>query len=318
MGYASVQPRYNMHYREIEHELEREGLDVMGEKTAIKQDVRPLRIALMNLMPRKERTETQIARLIAATPLQIELTLLTTGSYIPKNVSHHHLSAFYRIFDDIKNEKFDGIIITGAPVEQIPFEAVEYWDELVQIMDWSRTNVHSGLFICWGAQAALYHFHGVPKHILPGKMFGVFPHRVEVQNTGLLRGMPDEISIPVSRHTETRVEDIEEVPSLRALMTSEESGLCMVEDPLLNHVHVFNHLEYDATTLRDEYDRDVKASLPIAVPKYYFPDDDPAKTPPNRWRGHGHLFFNNWINQIYQTAPFNIEAIGDGRREAAE
>ncbi len=300
------------------YELEREGLDVMGEKTAIKQDVRPLRIALMNLMPRKERTETQLARLIGATPLQIELTLLTTGSYIPKNVSHHHLSAFYRTFDDIKSEKFDGIIITGAPVEQLPFDQVEYWDELVQIMDWSRTNVHAGLFICWGAQAALHHFHAVPKHILPGKMFGVFPHHIVQENTEILRGMPDEVVIPVSRHAETRVEDVEKVPDLRVLMTSEESGLCMVENPTLNHIHVLNHLEYDATTLQDEYDRDVREGLPIDVPRYYFPDDDPTQPPPNRWRGHGHLFFHNWINHIYQTTQFDIDKIGVDVRNATE
>lgn len=300
------------------YELEREGLDVMGEKTAIKQDIRPLRIALLNLMPRKEATETQLARLIGATPLQIELTLLTTGSYIPKNVSHHHLSAFYRTFEDVKDEKFDGLIITGAPVETLPFEEVEYWDELVQVMDWSRTNVHSGLFICWGAQAALHHFHQVPKHLLPGKMFGVFQHDIVTPNTALLRGMPDQVCMPVSRHTETRIEDVGKVDGLRVLMTSPDAGLCMVDDRTNNHVHVFNHLEYDATTLRDEYERDVGANLPINVPKNYFPEDDPARPPPNSWRGNGHLFFNNWIYQIYQTTPFEIEKVGERKHVTVE
>lgn len=297
-------------------ELENEGLVVMDEGTAVRQDVRPLRIGLLNLMPQKEKTETQLARLIGATPLQIELTLLTTGSYVPKNVSEHHLSSFYRTWEDVKGEKFDGLIITGAPVEQMPFEEVQYWDEMREIMDWSVENVHSLLNICWGGQAALFHFHGVPKHPLPTKMFGVYPHRVVVPHTTLLRGFSDQLSIPVSRHTETRVEDVRDVPGLEILIDSDEAGLCMVEDRARRHIYMFNHLEYDAWTLRDEYARDVSQNLPIEMPRYYFPEDDPNNVPPNTWRGHGHLFFNNWINEIYQTTPFDLHRVG--LKEAAE
>ena len=291
-------------------ELEREGLMVMSEADAVRQDIRPMRIGLLNLMPQKQKTETQLARLIGATPLQIELTLVTTGSYVPTNVSAHHLSTFYRTWDEVKSQKFDGFIITGAPVETLPFEKVLYWRELEQVLDWTLTHVHSTLDICWGAQAALHHFHRVPKHELPGKMFGVYPHRVMDRTASLLRGFSDELAIPVSRHTETRRADVEKVSDLEILIESDEAGVCLVQDKAKRHIYMLNHLEYDAWTLRDEYQRDVDQGLPIEPPKYYFPENDPSRDPPNTWRGHAHLFIGNWINDAYQTTPFDTDQIG--------
>ena len=289
--------------------LEAEGMVVMSEADAVRQDIRPLRIALLNLMPQKQKTETQIARLIGATPLQIELTLVTTGSYVPNNVSRHHLSTFYKTWDQVKHRKFDGFIVTGAPVETMAFEDVKYWNELRRIFDWTQTHVTSTLNICWGAQAALKHFHDVPKYELDAKMFGVFPHRIENPTVPLLRGFSDEVTVPVSRHTETRRADVERA-GLRVLMDSEEAGLCMADDPAHRHIFMLNHLEYDAWTLRDEYERDRAAGLPIDLPAHYFPDDDPARDPPNTWRSHGHLMIANWINDTYQTSPFDVERIG--------
>ncbi|NMM43544.1 homoserine O-succinyltransferase [Rhodospirillaceae bacterium KN72] len=291
-------------------ELEREGLMVMSEADAVRQDIRPMRIGLLNLMPQKQKTETQLARLIGATPLQIELTLVTTGSYVPTNVSAHHLSTFYRTWDEVKSQKFDGFIVTGAPVETLPFEKVLYWQELEMVMDWTLTHVHSTLDICWGAQAALHHFHRVPKHELPEKMFGVYPHRVLDRTASLLRGFSDELAIPVSRHTETRRADVEKVPGLEVLIESDEAGVCLVQDKAKRHIYMLNHLEYDAWTLRDEYQRDVDQGLPIEPPKYYFPENDPSRDPPNTWRGHAHLFIGNWINDAYQTTPFDTDLIG--------
>ena len=291
-------------------ELEREGLMVMSEADAVRQDIRPMRIGLLNLMPQKQKTETQLARLIGATPLQIELTLVTTGSYVPTNVSAHHLSTFYRTWDEVKSQKFDGFIITGAPVETLPFEKVLYWQELEMVLDWTLTHVHSTLDICWGAQAALHHFHGVPKHELPEKMFGVYPHRVTDRTASLLRGFSDELAIPVSRHTETRRADVEKVPGLEILIESDEAGVCLVQDRAKRHIYMLNHLEYDAWTLRDEYQRDVDQGLTIEPPKYYFPENDPSRDPPNTWRGHAHLFIGNWINDAYQTTPFDPDLIG--------
>jgi homoserine O-succinyltransferase len=293
-------------------QLEREGMMVMSEADAIRQDIRPLRIGLLNLMPQKQKTETQLARLIGATPLQIELTLVTTGSYIPSNVSQHHLATFYRTWDEIRDERFDGFIITGAPVETLPFESVKYWEELTQILDWTRTHVQSCLNICWGAQAALYHFHGVPKHELPAKMFGVFPHRVLDRTSPLLRGFSDELAIPVSRHTETRAEDVAHLPDLEILIESDEAGLCMMRDRANRDIFMLNHLEYDAWTLGEEYERDAREGKEIALPKYYYPGDDPSKNAPNTWRGHAHLFIGNWINETYQTTPFEVSRIGTG------
>lgn len=291
-------------------ELEREGMNVMSEANAIRQDIRPMKIGLLNLMPQKQKTETQLARLIGATPLQIELTLVTTGSYVPSNVSAHHLSTFYRAWEEVREEKFDGFIITGAPVETLPFDQVKYWAELEQILDWTQSNVHSSLDICWGAQAAMYHLHGIPKHELPSKMFGVFPHRVINRTSSLLRGFSDELSIPVSRHTETRLEDIAKVPGLEVLIESDEAGLCVINDAARRHIYMLNHLEYDAWTLRDEYQRDIDEGLKIDPPRYYFPQNDPGRDPANTWRSHAHLFIGNWINDMYQSTPFDLDLIG--------
>lgn len=291
-------------------DLEREGMMVMSEADAIRQDIRPLHIGLLNLMPQKQKTETQLARLIGATPLQIELTLVTTGSYVPSNVSAHHLATFYRTWEEVRHEKFDGFIITGAPVETLPFEEVKYWRELEQVIDWTQTHVHSTLDICWGAQAAMHHFYRIPKRELSGKMFGVFPHRVIDRTASLLRGFADELSIPVSRHTETRREDVEKIDGLNILIDSDESGLCLIEDPAKKHIYMLNHLEYDAWTLRDEFQRDIDEGLQIDPPRYYFPKDDPSQDPPNTWRGHAHLFIGNWINNVYQTTPFDMSGIG--------
>ena len=290
--------------------LEEEGLVVMRESDAIRQDIRPMRIALLNLMPQKEKTETQIARLIGATPLQVELTLITTSSYTPIHAPREHMLAFYRPWEDVAEEKFDGLIVTGAPIEMLPFEEVAYWEELTRIFDWSQTHVHQTLNLCWGAQAALYHFHGVPKHALPRKMFGVYLHRVVTPNTSLLRGFDDAFWVPVSRHTEVRREDLPEDAGIEVLAESDEAGLCLLRDRRRRHVHMFNHLEYDAHTLRDEYERDLKAGLDIQIPKNYFPDDDPTKEPTNHWRSHGHLLVHNWINDVYQETPFDISRIG--------
>lgn len=289
--------------------LEQEGVVVMGERDAVRQDIRPMKIAILNLMPRKERTERQLIRLIGATPLQVELTLLTTASYIPTHVSRQHMIDFYRTHDDVKDQKFDGLIITGAPIETLPFEDVAYWDEMRTIMDWTQTHVHSTFNICWGAQAALHHFRNVPKHELPEKMFGVYEHTVLNPASPLMRGFNDTFPVPVSRHTETRREDLPEDALLEVLAESPASGLCLVNDKRFRQVYIFNHLEYDAHTLADEYNRDVGEGLRIKLPKHYFPDDDPKRDPPNRWRAHGHLLFSNWINEVYQTVPFDPELI---------
>jgi homoserine O-succinyltransferase len=291
--------------------LEREGVVVMSESEAVRQDIRPLRIAMLNLMPQKETTETQWARLIGSTPLQIDFTLVTTASYKPTNVSRKHMKNFYRPWDDVAQEKFDAFIITGAPIEKLPFEDVYYWRELQAILDWTQTHVFQSLDLCWGAQAALYHFHGVPKHLLPSKMFGVFPHHPQVEGSALLRGFDDVFPVPVSRHTETRREDVEKVPGLRILAESPQAGLCLIEDTERRHLCMFNHLEYDAETLGNEYRRDVEQGLEIDIPANYFRNDDPGDDPLNTWRSHAHLFVANWINEIYQHTPFDIARIGD-------
>lgn len=298
--------------------LEREGVRIIRETDAIRQDVRPLRIALLNLMPDKIRTETQIARVVGSTPLQVEMTLLNTGTYRSKNTPERHLLDFYKPWDQVRAEKFDGLIVTGAPVETMDFEAVDYWPELAEIFDWALTNVYRSFYICWGAQAALHHYHGVPKHRLPRKMFGVFRHRILKRDSSLLQGFNDEFSIPVSRHTETRKADIPKKPGLTVLAESEESGLCLMEDRPHRAVYMFNHLEYDADTLKTEYERDVAAGELIQIPKNYFPGDDPARTPKNQWRAFAHLLFWNWISDIYQGSPYDIDQIGEGPAPAAE
>jgi homoserine O-succinyltransferase len=290
--------------------LEQEGLAVMREKDAARQEVRPMRVALLNLMPQKQKTEIQLARLIGSTPLQVEMTLVTTSSYTPIHTSRQHMLDFYRPWEEIKDEKFDALIITGAPIELLPFEEVKYWDELTRILDWSQSHVNQTLGLCWGAQAALYHFYGVPKYELPQKMFGVFEHRIVTPNSTLLRGFTDRFPVPVSRHTEVRREDLPDSPGIQVLADSEQAGLCMIQDLERRHIYMFNHLEYDATTLGDEYARDVSEGLPIDVPANYFPDDDPERAPANQWRSHAHLFIGNWINNVYQTSPAEISQIG--------
>lgn len=293
--------------------LTREGVMVMSEETADRQDIRPLHIALVNLMPKKVQTETQLARLIGATPLQIELTLIRMTEHRSRNTSSEHMEAFYVPFSEARDRKFDGLIITGAPIELLDFEEVSYWDELREIFDWSQTNAHSTMAICWGAQAMLHHFHGVPKHELPKKAFGCIRHKVLSRTSPYLRGFSDDFSVPVSRWTETRVADLPKDAGLEVLIDSAEAGPCLIHDPAHRALYMFNHLEYDSTTLKEEYDRDVENGTPIEVPANYYPDDDPTKPPLNHWRSHAHLLYGNWINEIYQSTPYDTAEIGKGQ-----
>ncbi len=295
-------------------DLEDEGVLLITEGAALHQDVRPLEIALLNLMPQKIKTETQISRLLGATPLQIELTLVTTSSYRPKTTPAEHMLAFYQPWEEVRGRKFDGLVITGAPIETLPFEEVAYWRELTEIYDWSLSHVQETLNICWAGQAALQHFHGVPKHQLSQKMFGVFPHRVQAGRDGLMRGFDDVVAVPVSRHTEIRHADLPDAPGLSVLLASEEAGLCLLRDAPRRQTHMLNHLEYETGTLGEEYRRDLAAGLPIDLPKNYFPDDDPAKAPVNSWRSHGNLLFSNWIYDLYQSTSFELADIPQQRR----
>ncbi|MAK60429.1 MAG: homoserine O-succinyltransferase [Ponticaulis sp.] len=290
--------------------LIREGVRVMTEGVAIRQDIRPMRIGLLNLMPNKRRTELQIARLVGATPLQVEFKLVRVGGHTPKNTSAEHLESFYDTWEEVKSQKFDGFIITGAPVETLPFEEVTYWNEIREILDWTTTNVHSTMNICWGAMAAIWHFHKVPKYVLDTKAYGVYRHKNLYPASPYMSGFSDDFSIPVSRWTECRAEDVAKVPGLEILMNSDETGLCIVHERYKNRLYVFNHIEYDSTSLAEEYERDVEAGKPIQIPHNYFPHNDPKKKPMNRWRSHAHLLFGNWINQIYQTTPYEISKIG--------
>lgn len=290
--------------------LDSEGVMLMRADEADRQDIRPLRIGLLNLMPDKVRTETQIARLVGATPLQVELHLIKMASHTSKTASPEHMLSFYRPWDEVKDQKFDGLIVTGAPIEQMPFEEVTYWPELTALFDWANTHVHSMLTICWGAQAALYHYHGVPKHALQAKAFGVFRHRNLDRASPYLRGFSDDFSIPVSRWTEVRRKDLPEDRGLQVLMEGSETGLCLVSEPALRRLYMFNHIEYDSTSLGEEYSRDVAKGSPINVPANYFPGDDPERQPENRWRSHAHLLFGNWINEVYQSVPYDPAGIG--------
>ncbi|WP_157018760.1 homoserine O-acetyltransferase MetA [Mesorhizobium xinjiangense] len=290
--------------------LVREGVSVMGEQTALRQDVRPLQIGLLNLMPNKIRTETQIARLIGVTPLQVELTLIRIGNHTPKNTPEDHLISFYQTWEEVAERKFDGFIVTGAPVELLPFEDVTYWEELRRIFDWTTSNVHSSFFICWGAMAAAWHFHRIPKYALEKKAFGVFRHRNNAPASPYLAGFSDDFAIPVSRWTEIRSADIPPDEGLEVLMESDETGPCLLTEAAGNRLYMFNHIEYDSTSLKEEYDRDVAAGVPMAVPHNYYPQDDPRSRPLNRWRSHAHLLFGNWINQVYQTTSFELDEIG--------
>ena len=289
--------------------LEQEGVMVMTADDAARQDIRPLQIALLNLMPNKIRTETQIARLVGATPLQVELSLVKVASHTPKNTAAAHMLAFYEDWEAIRDRKFDGLIVTGAPIELLDFPEVTYWDELSAIFDWTETNVHSTFAICWGAQAMLHHFHGVPKYALAKKAFGVFRHRNLNPSSPFLRGFSDDFSIPVSRWTEVRASDIPEESGLEMLMESDETGPCLIHDPRHRNLYMFNHIEYDSSSLAEEYWRDVEAGTEIHVPYNYFPKDNPHLTPENRWRSHAHLLFGNWINEVYQTTAFDIDKI---------
>ena len=302
--------------------LEREGVSVMGERSALRQDIRPLQIGLLNLMPNKIRTETQFARLIGASPLQVELTLVRIGKHKAKNTPEEHLNAFYQTWEEVASRKFDGFIVTGAPIELLPFEEVSYWQELRQIFDWTTSNVHSSFFICWGAMAAAWHFHRIPKYTLEKKAFGVYRHRNNAPASPYLAGFSDDFAIPVSRWTEVRAADIRREPGLELIMDSDATGPSLAAEPTANRLYMFNHIEYDSTSLKEEYDRDVAAGAAIEVPHEYYPENDPSRAPLNRWRSHAHLLFGNWINQVYQTTSYDMEKIGAprndlGRRGAA-
>ena len=290
--------------------LSGEGVMVMSRSRAAHQDIRPLRIGLLNLMPRKILTETQFSRLIGATPLQIDLTLIRMSDHQTKNTTADHMDEFYRPFDDVRDEKFDGLIITGAPIEHLDFQDVTYWEEMKQVMDWSQTNVHSTLGVCWGGMAMINHFHGIEKIMLENKAFGCFRHTNLATNSPYLRGFSDDCIIPVSRWTEMLGNEIDAAPGLNTLLGSDQVGPCLVEDQEHRALYIFNHFEYDSGTLKDEYDRDIAKGEKISVPVDYFPDDDPAKPPQNRWRSHAHLLYNNWISEIYLTTPFDMIQIG--------
>ncbi len=287
--------------------LEAENVFLMEERRAQQQDIRPLRIAILNLMPTKIATETQLLRLLGNSPLQVEVVLLHMASHESRNTPAEHLLEHYSSFAEVRGQCFDGLIITGAPVEQLPFEEVDYWPELAELLDWAKTHVFSTFYICWGAQAGLFRYYGVPKHALHAKMFGVFPHRLKVRNENLVQGFDDVFYAPHSRHTETRREDILAVPELQLLAESDEAGVYLVQSRDRRHVFVTGHSEYDPTTLQGEYVRDLGKGLPIEVPRNYYPGDDPSREPLVRWRGHAHLLFSNWLNYcVYQETPFEL------------
>lgn len=288
--------------------LEAEGVVVMDSTRAARQDIRPLQIGLLNLMPNKERTETQFSRLIGATPLQVDLTLVRVTDHVSKNTSEDYLKTFYSTWEDVRRRKFDGFIVTGAPIANLPFEEVRYWPEMVEIMKWTQTNVHHTMFICWGAQAALHHFHGARRYRMDRKAFGVFRHHVVKPRAVWLRGMSDSPMIPVSRYNDIARDSLP--ADLEILIDNDEIGVCMLDDPKHRAVHMLNHLEYDNRSLADEYERDVKAGLDTPPPVNLFPDGDTSREPENRWRSHAHLLFQNWINEIYQTTPFDLAAVG--------
>ncbi|WP_424976214.1 homoserine O-acetyltransferase MetA [Dinoroseobacter sp. S124A] len=290
--------------------LSSEGVMVMGADRAGRQDIRPLQIGLLNLMPKKIQTETQFARLVGATPLQIDLTLIRMTEHQSKHTSAAHMETFYRPFEEVRDRKFDGLVITGAPIEHLDFEDVTYWDELREVFAWTQTNVHSTFGVCWGGMAMINHFHGVQKHILPAKAFGCFRHRNLVPASPYLRGFSDDCVIPVSRWTEMRQAEIEAASGLTTLLGSSEVGPCLVEDLGHRALYIFNHFEYDTGTLKEEYDRDIESGTPINVPSNYYPDDDPSRPPLNRWRSHAHLLYGNWINEIYQTTHYDMQKIG--------
>ncbi|HIW33045.1 MAG TPA: homoserine O-succinyltransferase [Candidatus Paenibacillus intestinavium] len=289
--------------------LTSENIFTMDESIAYKQDIRPLRIVILNLMPTKETTETQLLRLIGNTPLQVEAVLLHPKTHTSKNTSSDHLTSFYKTFDEIEHQYFDGMIITGAPVENLPFEEVNYWEELTQIMDWSKIHVTSTFHICWAAQAGLYYHYGVPKYQLDEKMFGVYPHTLSARNVPLLRGFDEMFFVPQSRHTEVRREDIEKIEDLEVWSESEDSELYIVASKGGKQIFVTGHSEYDPASLKFEYDRDKEKGLEIEVPKNYFPGDNPDRTPISTWRAHANLLYSNWLNYyVYQLTPYELGA----------
>ena len=297
--------------------LQRENIFVMEEERASHQDIRPLKIAILNLMPKKIETETQLLRLLSNSPLQIDLELLQTASHVSKNTPEKHLFKFYKTIDDVRDQRFDGLIITGAPVEQLPYEKVDYWEELCDIFEWSKSNVYSTFHICWGAQAGLYYQYGVPKYDLAKKMFGVFPHRVLQPYHQLLRGFDEIFYVPHSRHTEIRLEDVEKVKELEVLTYSDEAGVHIIADRFGRQFFVTGHSEYDRETLSGEYFRDLEKGLPIDIPRHYFEGDNPDNPPVLTWRAHANLLFVNWLNYfVYQQTPYNLEEMNRHQAES--
>lgn len=289
--------------------LERENVYLITNERAIHQDIRPLRIIILNLMPKKIETETQLLRLLGNTPLQLDIDLLQTATHVSRNTSSEHLLKFYKTFDEISSERYDGLIITGAPVEMMPFEEVDYWDELVQIMEWSKTHVYSTFHICWGAQAGVYYHYGIGKKILPQKMFGIFPHKLTNANHLLMRGFDEIYQVPHSRHTSVDEEALYADPRLDVLSYSDLSGINIAASHDCRHIFVFGHFEYDRRTLADEYFRDRDKGMEIQLPYHYFPEDDPSQRPPFIWRGHANLLYKNWINIVYQQTPYDLDEL---------
>ena len=288
--------------------LKEENIFVMTESRAVHQDIRPLRLVILNLMPVKITTETHLLRMLSNTPLQVEITLLNTFTHKSKNTPIEHLQTFYKTFDEIRHKRFDGLIITGAPVELLQFEEVDYWEELTGIMDWAEHNVTSTLFICWAAQAGLYYHYGVPKYELPQKMFGIFTHTLNNPKAPIVRSFDDEFLVPHSRHTEIRREDIIKIPRLEIVSESAMAGVYLVRDIEKSRIFVTGHSEYDAETLKEEYERDLAKGMDIQIPYHYFPDDDPSQIPPMRWKSHAGLLFSNWLNYyVYQETPYDID-----------
>ena len=296
--------------------LQQENIFVMTQTRAESQEIRPLEIVLLNLMPTKIVTETQLSRVLGNTPLQVHLELMMVSSHKPRNTPQEHLLNFYKTFDELKDRKFDGMVITGAPVELMAFEEVSYWEELCQIMEWSKTHVHSTLHICWGAQAALYYHYGVQKRLLPQKLFGVFQHHADYKRAILLRGFDDQFWVPHSRHTTVDRADLEKIPGMKILASSEEAGVYAMMTDKGRQIFITGHSEYDGDTLAREYLRDKNAGLPIDTPKNYYSDDDDTKEPMVRWRSHAHLLFSNWLNYfVYQTTPYDIMSVGEARTD---
>ena len=292
--------------------LQQENIFVMKQTRAETQEIRPLEIVLLNLMPTKIVTETQLSRVLGNTPLQVHLELMMVSTHKSKNTPQEHLLSFYKTFDELKHRKFDGMVITGAPVEHLEFEDVTYWEELCQIMEWSKTHVHSTFHICWAAQAGLYYHYGIQKKVLPEKLFGVYPHKADYKRAILLRGFDDEFWVPHSRHTTVLREDIEKIPGMKIIASSEEAGVYIMLNKEGRQIFVTGHSEYDIDTLEKEYLRDKSAGLPIRVPANYYPNDDDTQPPVVRWRGHANLLYSNWLNYfVYQTTPYDIMTVGD-------